>query len=286
MSLQSLYDGRSQSSVSHNRRLGNHSARDFHWTLLSPLGGFDVLDKHASKQALSYVILITVSLLAAAPASFLSSRRYRTKADTRLYGSSRVDLNIPAHIARSRKRMIVVGLSVPSFATEQSLRIYDTLLSRGVQIKIILVNPFSPSLLQRPPKLYYGHPPPSITAAITLKTLVEYSGKLEPSKANNFEIRVISCLPTTATIIVDDECLWHPYLFNSTGVSSPYLVESALSGYGAHVLRYAEELASSAMSVEASADADVLVSNVRQTPNLRFQMSADEIRATRKALSL
>lgn len=256
------------------------------WTLLSPLGGFDVLDRHASKQVLSYVILVMISLLAAALVSFLSSRRHKAKVEQRLYGSSRVELNVPSYIARARRRMTVVGLSLPSFAAEQSLRTYDTLLTRGVQITIILVNPFSPSLLQRPPQLYYGHLPPSITAAITLKTLAQYSGKLEPSKRGNFAVRVINCLPTTAAVIVDDECLWHPYLLDSTGVSSPYLVESVLSGYGAHVLRYAEELASTAMSVEASRDVDVLIRNVKDDTNLRFQMSADEIRATRKVLSL
>ena len=82
------------------------------------------------------------------------------------------------------------------------------------------------------------------TAATSLRALERHRAHLEPTQGARFRIRLVNVLPSLGIIIVDDECVWHPYLDTSTGVTAPYLIDPASTGYAPHVVRYAERLAS------------------------------------------
>ncbi|MFD6567979.1 hypothetical protein [Micromonospora profundi] len=256
------------------------------WTLLEPAGGLQLVTQNVPKTALTYISLALVSANIAVPIAILRhDKRLRGPVGMR-HEKSRIRLDVPALLSAAQERVTVVGLSIPTFASEQALRTYDHLLASGVQIDLVLVNPLSPSLLQRPPKLYTAHPSATVTAANSLRILVHFRRQLPDPKAANFRVHTINSLPTTGIIIVDDKCLWHPYLEAATGADSPYITESTSAGFGVHILRYAHTLSRPPVASPATVDADELMQRVRQDSDVRFQLSALEVRTVRKALSL
>lgn len=256
------------------------------WAVLEPAGGLSIIDSNLSTLALSYTILVLSSALVGSLAVIIQSQLSPKLPSERIIGASRLNINVVDYLMRAERHIIVVGLSLPSYSSEQALRSYDKLLERNVTIDILMVNPLSPSLLQRSTKLYGSYPYITLTAAKTVKVLLDYSASLPEDKSSLFRVRLINILPTAAAVIVDDRCLWHPYLPSFTGLTSPYIEESTSGGYGEIIVRYARELIDGRWSFPASADGDVLAQHLRQESEVRFQLNAAEIRAIKRALTL
>lgn len=200
------------------------------WTLLEPADGFSVIDRSLSREATDYILLVCVSLLIAGLVAFVRLESEQHSDDTRhSEGASRNELNIVEEVAKAERRLYLLGISLPSYSSEQSLRAYNSALAKGVQIDIIICNPFSPAPLQRPRRLYEGHETPPVTAARTLAKLVQFRNSLGPVAQQYLSIYVSSFLPTHGAMIVDDEVIWYPYLDSRTGVMSPYLRDFAPS---------------------------------------------------------
>jgi hypothetical protein len=85
--------------------------------------------------------------------------------------------------------------------------------------------------------------------------------------------------------VVDGDCIWHPYLNQSTGASSPYIRESVSEGYGPYILRYAESLITRPNSFEATRDFDALLRELTDDRNVSFAFTAQELDTIRKALA-
>lgn len=251
--------------------------------LLDPLGGLEVIQRNLSKQTLSYLLLLAVSLTAAGIAALAggASDGNDEKAEQ---GGFRTRLNVPESLLRAQHRVFAVGLSLPSFTTEQAIASYTELLGRGVEITLCMMNPLSPALLQRPSRLYPTHAPVWVTAANSLRCLTLYRDQLSREQAERFKVLVMNVLPSSAIVIVDDECLWHPYLDIYTGAKSPYILGSTSKGYGVHMLHYAETLGRQAEARTATVDSAVLLEYLAKDPDARFSMPAAASRAAKRAL--
>ena len=254
------------------------------WTLLSPLGGFTAVDKTFSKTSLTYTGLVLASLAIAALVTLYRIIAKEPQSTMRFLGDSRMELNVADQLASAKRRVLVLGLSIPSYASEQALRTYDNLLSREVEINLVLVNPFSPSLLQRPNRLYLSRTPLIEATALSLRTLVNYTAKLPPLLSGRFHVYVLNMLPSVGVVLIDDACLWHPYLEDSTGLSSPYMVEPTNSGYGVHILRYAESLCRQPAALPATLDPDVLIGYLKGDTDISFHLTQIQLRAIRRIL--
>ncbi|WBB86134.1 hypothetical protein O7542_03030 [Micromonospora sp. WMMC264] len=249
------------------------------------MDAFKIAVENSSKRLLTYIVLVLASITIGAFVGLWRAIALEGYGDGRKVSSSRLELNVVQELSRATRRILVVGLSIPSFSSEQALRTYDAILGRGVQIDLVLVNPLSPSLLQRPRRLYSSLPHPSLTAARTLNTLTHYAAGLSEHQRARFRVHIANSLPTAGIVIVDSECIWHPYLNQATGVASPYIRESTDSGYGIHIARYAESLAGPPSSFAATRDPDRLARELEEDPEISFAYTEREVGATRKALA-
>lgn len=227
------------------------------WAILDPLGGLDALEESISSRAIIYACTVLLSLVITLPVLLWSQAR-ADEVESRRVGVSRIDVNFAKLMGSAAQRVRILGLTLPTFATEQSLRTIDNLVTRGVRVEVVLVNPLSPSLGERPSSLYTGQPNPRITGATTLRTLVNHRNCLGPSHRGLLSVRLTRQLPTLGAVVVDGVCIWHPYVTFATGVSSPYIEEPVGVGFGPVVVRYFEDLQSPENSIEATLDVGVL----------------------------
>jgi hypothetical protein len=189
-------------------------------------------------------------------------------------------------LGSAQARIIVVGLSLPTFTTEGALRTYSRVLAQGVKIDLILVNPMSPTLLQRPRRLYLAYQGVMVTSASSLRALLKFRAHIPPEQRDSFRVRLTNSLPTAATIIVDNRCLWHPYLLGVTGASSPYIEELCTEGFGPNIVRNVETLIESHTFEPDACDAQYLVAQVETDDSIKAKLPIDDARAVRRALSL
>lgn len=192
------------------------------WTLLEPMGGFEPLER-LPRTALDYLLLALFSVLfgvLAAPRRAGLMREQET--------SEVADLNHPVatdlvdFCSRATRRIDAVGLTFPTFASERMLRVLRPLLLGGVEVRVLVVNPFSQQLQLRPRRLYLGHVGPNETAASTLRTLTNFRNSLDGETKQRLFLGVIEAMPTIAYIRVDSAAIWHPYLEIETGVTSGF----------------------------------------------------------------
>lgn len=256
------------------------------WTLADPLGGMDFLAEKVSTKHAIYGFIGMASALIATVIAFVHFARQDAHEAPRAVGETRLVLNYAQLARHCSKRFAVLGLTLPSFASEGMLRTYDRILTGGAKVDILLVNPFSPSLLQRSKHLYVGHERPNITGARSIRTLLEHKESLPPAMAQRFNVRVTNTLPTVACVIIDDSCHWHPYLASATGVMSPYVSEPGTAGFGQHVTAYFDDMMKSERSIEATKDAAALEAYLAADHTVSFQYSQSELKATREELML
>lgn len=255
------------------------------WTLADPLGGMDYVVAHISTKTSAYVAIGLFSALCATAVLtvqlLLESRRFEA---SMTFGETRMSLDYRRMVTQCKHRFIVVGLSLPTFASEAMIRAYDQALSAGRTVDIVLLNPLSPSFLQRSPDLYRGHEAPHLTAARSLRVLVKHKESLPPEISARFRVRLVDALPALAAVVADERCYWHPYFISTTGVMSPYLRASTRSGFGRFVFEHVQSILSPESSFEASLDAGALTNRLNAGQGVSFRQPAEAVRAVRKEL--
>lgn len=207
-------------------------------------------------------------------------------ADSMAFGETRMSLDYQRIVTECKHRFTVIGLSLPSFASEALIRAYDQAIAAGRTVDVVLLNPLSPSFLQRNSDLYRGHEAPHITAARTLRVLVKHKESLPPEMSSRFRLRLVNSLPTVAAVVADESCYWHPYFRSTTGVASPYLQASTRSGFGRVVFDHVQSILGPDCSFEATLDVNTLMDRLNSDQSVSFRQPADAVRAVRKELTL
>ncbi|MER8013890.1 hypothetical protein ACIQ7S_13180 [Streptomyces griseoluteus] len=254
------------------------------WTLLEPLGGFTVLDRNYSRSTADYLALVLASLTIGSVPVLLRSGEFERGPVTALSGN-RSRFDTPGFVASSTNRVCVLGLTLPTFASEQMIEVFRNRIAAGVSVRLILVNPFSPTLLQRPSRLYSAQMAPQVTGASTIISLLRFRASLPPGQLMNFSFRVTNLLPSVGLVVRDQDCIWHPYLARYTGVRSPYIENRTDdSDVGAEMIRYFDDLWAMSHELETSSPAaeleNIYVSDALCTPDT----SENEVHLIRRIL--
>ncbi|HEX8690097.1 MAG TPA: hypothetical protein VF729_07625 [Solirubrobacterales bacterium] len=257
------------------------------WTLLEPIGGFETINDAASRNVMNYITLCIVSL--AVGTGIALKRSYDAQADGARGaggGTSRLEVDFRALLSNAKDRIIVVGISLPTFTNEAGLRVVRDALKRKVRVDLVFVNPGSPAILQRPSRLYQSYDGPAIAAAASLRACLRFRGELDPEDAPNFRIHLTNFLPSCAAVIIDESCLWHPYFVGHTGASSPYLRGNTSGGFGREVLKHVLSVIEEYSVEPKSCEWDALSEMATKDPLVRREFTAPEKKSIRSSLSL
>lgn len=254
------------------------------WTLLEPLGGFAVLDRSYSRSSADYLVLVLASLvIGSVPVLLRAGGRVRDPA-ARLSGS-RARFDTPGFVATSTDRVCVLGLTLPTFASEQMIEVFRGRLAAGVSIRLILVNPFSPTLQQRPRHLYSAQMAPQVTGATTITSFLQFRASLPPGQAANFSFRVTNLLPSVGLVVRDQDCIWHPYFVRYTGVRSPYMENRTDdSDVGTELIRYFDDIWAMSHEVDTVSPATGLENICASDALLTPDTSTAEVNLVRRIL--
>jgi len=147
-------------------------------------------------------------------------------------------------LSESEKHINLLGLSLPTFALESKVEFLRHKLNEGVHVRILLLNPFSPTAIQRPDKIYELATNVIESSINTLTILLKLFKKGLTDKAKrNLDIGVININPCISIIGNEKKILWSPYLSSSTGAKSPFLIHDLSSSkFGFEIQKHFEEL--------------------------------------------
>ncbi len=201
-------------------------------TLVELAGVLDVLRPLASTRAFIYSVLVSVPLLLATTVVSVMRAIDGTvsRSDAGLdIGLSRSEWTslYPTLLGEAEEHVSILGLSLPSFQLEDKLDLLGGLVSRGLHVRILLMNPLSPGTRQRPTELYATTDGIAEAAIHTLSCLVRLRANLPKSQQADLEIGLMPYLPGAAVVASEKRMLWSPYLATTTGAKSPYLVHDA-----------------------------------------------------------
>jgi hypothetical protein len=257
------------------------------WLLLEPAGGFSTIDKALSRGATNYLTLCVVSLAVGIVIAVTRRDKAESRSSAYSVGESRVKANVQQAMSEAHQKVIVIGISLPSFTAEAGLAIARELVQRKVTVDFVFVNPASPVLLQRPVRLYGASQPPAVAAAVSLRTCLRFRGELAKDDAARFRVHLTNLLPACAAVIIDDLCYWHPYLNEYTGATSPYLREEVSGGFGQYVLKHALSVMSADYSFEPAEDCEwsTLMQKLKEDASARTEFTAAEARRIQNNLS-
>ncbi|MER7682144.1 hypothetical protein [Streptomyces sp. NPDC096934] len=243
-----------------------------------------MLDRNYSRSTADYLALVLASLAIGSVPVLLRSGEFERGPATALSGS-RSRFDTPGFVASSTNRVCVLGLTLPTFASEQMIEVFRSRIAAGVSIRLILVNPFSPTLLQRPRHLYSAQMPPQVTGASTIISLLQFRASLPSGLLTNFSFRVTNLLPSVGLVVRDQDCIWHPYLARYTGVRSPYMENRTDdSDVGAELIHYFDDLWAMSHELETNSPAVELESMCASDALFTSDTSANQMNLIRRIL--
>jgi len=223
------------------------------WVILDPLGGMDALVQFGHPKAVYFTFAVLLTLVLALlvvlakdihPTGFHSL--FKETADLSgivSLGSDRTNVDYRKYLLEAKGQIRILGLSLPLFASEGLIATLRELVLRGVQVRILMMNPFSPALDQRPSTLYRIQSDLHAASVNTLAVLHNFHVHLGTQEARFLKIAVLNVLPGIGLIAVDNQVLWNPYVSVRTGASSPYImVNEKQSKLGQIVIEHFEEL--------------------------------------------
>lgn len=256
------------------------------WTFLEPVGGFGAIDDAVSRDAMNYFTLCLISLVIGIIVALVRTGGSGV-AGGRLgvIGDSRLEADFLKLLAGARKKVTIVGISLPTFTSEKGLRVIGGVVKEGVRVDLLFVNPLSPAILQRPKNLYGSYQLPSVTAAASVRSCLRFKEKLGDEEVDRFRVHLVNVLPSCAAVIIDGVCCWHPYLAGYTGVNSPYIHGSTSDGFGAHIAAHVDSLIESYSFEPKAADVDALQEGVGADSLLRTELTEAELESIRNSLS-
>ena len=139
---------------------------------------------------------------------------------------TRLNLNYQQLVEQGEREIVAVGLSLPSFATEQMLILLGEKVHKGLIVRLLLANPYVPSVTERPRSLYPSGSQyhPQKKAVDVLSEMYKYKAdRLAGSDAERFQIRVTHRYLPIGLVAIDNRLIWSPYLVNVTGANAPYV---------------------------------------------------------------
>lgn len=200
------------------------------WLLLEPLGGLDYVVAIKNQKLVFYIILAIVSGLISA-IIYISKTYSERLAQSALakhanvtIGDDRSNFDYLQLLRDAKQNVDLLGLSLAPFSTEPYINTLYDLVEQNVRVRVLLANPLSPNLAQRPKALYAMHQDVGRAAAATLKTFIRIKESIGSKKKELLSIRVMNILPHYGLFKVDNTLLWNPYLAKHTGLGSPYVL--------------------------------------------------------------
>ncbi|TLN27275.1 hypothetical protein FDZ71_00025 [bacterium] len=195
------------------------------WVFLDPLGGMAILQRAGSSTWYVYTTVLVFTLLVSVSAYFVSAAdQARENSDPLLLGASRSEYDYMSLLAASKKEIYLLGLSLPTFSLESKLEFLRGKIREGVRVRVLLMNPFSVTVQQRPERLYEISIGVAEACVSTLSVLIKLRNGMAPSEQARLQIAVTNVHPSVGVIGNESQVMWSPYLANHTGARSPFLV--------------------------------------------------------------
>lgn len=197
------------------------------WVFLDPLGGMTVLQRAASNKWYVYsTVLVLTLFLAVAAYSFSPLRKRIANSDPLLLDVSRSNYDYLSLLSPSKTQIYLLGLSLPTFSLESKLEFLRRKVRDGVQVRIMLMNPFSPAILHRPERLYEISTGIAEACTTTMSVLIKLRKGMTENEQAKLEIGLINVHPSIGIIGNESQIFWSPYLATHTGARSPFLIHN------------------------------------------------------------
>lgn len=210
------------------------------WVILEPYEGISFFlppGEHKEYTFRIYVLILvtafSISLLVSVTAAGYNYVQTRS-GDT--WGSSRADFDHLSFLKSAEEKVILVGLSLAPFSTEEYINCIERLIESDVDVKILLVNPLTPNLCQRPKDLYKVNTDLGAAVTNTLRVLLRLRESLGKRRKRLLNIRLINTIPHYGLFSVDQKVLWNPYISTATGLDSPFLISDTRTSIGKRLI--------------------------------------------------
>ena len=216
------------------------------WVLIEPLGGMSLIKNYSNNTIFIYLIIATITLLITILFTlFFFNKKNSTKStDPLRMDLSRAKFDYLEILSGSKKNINLLGLSLPTFSLEAKIDFLKNKVHEGVLIRILLLNPFSPTSKQRPKRIYNISASISETCINTLCILLKLKKYGISEEVNNLlKIRLINIHPSIGIIGNETQIFWSPYLSLYSGAKSPFIIhELGTSDFGNEIQNHFETL--------------------------------------------